>query len=87
MKNTNSKKIPRSQADVDKAYDRGIITGFRGGDLLWMNAILDKYEDQIDLISVWNSVKKLQEEVSEGRITFKDVKSTLKNEYKIDMDI
>lgn len=59
MKNTNSKKIPRSQADVDKAYDRGIITGFRGGDLLWMNAILDKYEDQIDLISIWNSVKKL----------------------------
>lgn len=87
MKNTNSKKIPRSQADVDKAYDRGIITGFRGGDLLWMNAILDKYEDQIDLISIWNSVKKLQEEVAEKRISFRDVKQMLKDEYKIEMEI
>jgi hypothetical protein len=87
MKNTNTKKIPRSQADVDKAYDRGIIAGFRGGDLLWMNAILDKYEDRIDLISVWDSVKKLQEEVAEKRISFRDVKQMLKDEYQIEMEI
>ena len=82
----NPRNIPRSQADVDKAYDRGLLEGLKLADLLILNALADKHGHEIDLVAIWGDFKKLQMEFAEGRIKLKDVEEMLKEEYGIDLD-
>ena len=82
----NPRNIPRSQADVDKAYDRGLLEGLKLADLLILNALADKHAHEIDLVGIWGDFKKLQVEFGEGRIKIKDIEEMLREEYGIDLD-
>lgn len=82
----NPQKIPRSQADVDKSFDKGLNLGLKCADLIWFSAILDKYSELADMDKLWDDVLKLQHEVAEGRVSWADLASTLKEEYLIKLD-
>ncbi len=82
----NPQKIPRSQADVDKSFDKGLNLGLKCADLIWFSTILDKYSELADMDKLWDDVLKLQHEVAEGRGSGADLASTHKEEYLIKLE-
>lgn len=83
---TNPQKQPKTQKDVDEAFDKGLNLGLKCADLIWFNTILDKHPEVTDLDRLWDEVLKLQHEVAEGRVKWNDLAKTLKEEYLIKLN-
>ena len=82
----NPQKQPRSQADVNRAYGKGLQLGLKCADLVWFNVLLDKHSDAVDMDILWKEVIKLQHEIAKGRVTWPDLAKTLKEEYLMMLD-
>ena len=85
-KDVNPNKIPRTEADVKDAFGKGVQLGLKLEDLIWLNVILDKYEEDVDLEKVWQNIQKLQHEIAEGRVSWADIRNSLKEDYLIQLD-
>lgn len=48
MPKTNPRRIPRTQADVDKAYSNGIVEGLNRGIDLMLYVLIDKHDAPMD---------------------------------------
>lgn len=72
---------PRSQADVDRAFDRGLMLGLKQGEILLMYTLVDKHEHELDIVQVWHDILKIEHEMAEGRLNLSDIRCTLKEEY------
>lgn len=83
-KRTNPTKIPKTQADVDRAYARGVKDGADHGAIVIMSVLLDKFNAADYLPDIWKEIGKLSQEIQEGRVSIADLRTTLKEEYDYD---
>lgn len=84
-KGVNPRKIPRTQADVDKSFEDGVFQGTHNAAAMFMNVLLDKYDGKDKLRAIWADVSKLSEEVIEGRVKIREITRMLKEEYDIEL--
>lgn len=82
---TNPKKIPRTQADVDRAYTDGVKDGSHIASVIMMSALLDKFNAGDYIPDVWKAFEKLSLEVMERRVTVADLRTVLREEYDLDI--
>lgn len=85
MPKPNPRRVPRTQADVDRAYTDGVKDGSHIASVIMMSALLDKFglEDRIQ--EVWAAFEKLSLAVMERRATVADLRTVLREEYKLDI--
>ena len=83
MAKVNPRKIPRTQADCDRAWERGVLDGVSNATAMFLTVIVDKFDGADHVMSVWNEINKLSAEVRERRVSVADLKNTLKEEYQI----
>jgi hypothetical protein len=81
----NPRRVPRTQKDVDAAYDRGVTEGLHRGIELMLYVLIDKHAAPMD------DVQQLAQElnhaagcVAEGYITWADIRQMLK-EYEVEV--
>lgn len=81
---TNPKKIPRTEADVRKAFEEGVNCGVYNASAIFLTVLLDHHGfTQEQVTKVWENICKLSEEVGEGMVSVADLKHVLLTEYNI----
>lgn len=81
---TNPKKIPRTQADVKKAFENGVKHGSDVTSIIFLTVLLDHFGfDQQKIIKCYHAVMKLSEEIAEKRVSIADLTRVLLEEYEI----
>lgn len=81
----NPKRIPRTQADVDRAYNDGIKDGSHVASVIMVSALLDKFDAGDYIADVWSAFEKLSVEVIERRVTIPDLQTVLREEYGLNI--
>jgi len=88
MKKTNPKKVPRTQADVDRAFDEGLG---KGAEIMLyiMTFILvnDWNASDEHLDSIAKRTSQYFREIQSGELKFKDIVTTMKEEYNLEVKI
>ena len=84
-KKLNPKRIPRTQADVDRAYQDGIKDGSHVASVSMVSALLDKFDAGDYIADVWSAFEKLSVEVIERRVTIPDLQTVLREEYGLNI--
>ena len=79
----NPRTIPKTQADVDKAFDRGVTAGVRKASAIFLTVLCDKFNGGDYIREVWDEITKLAEEVGERRVSVTDLERVLFDEYNI----
>lgn len=79
----NPRTIPKTQADVDKAFDRGVTAGVRNASAIFLTVLCDKFNGGEYIREVWAEIQKLAEEVAERRVSVTDLERVLDDEYDI----
>lgn len=83
----NPRRIPRTQRDVDAAYDAGIAEGLNRGIELMLYVLIEKcgvsMEDVQGLAAELNHAAEC---VAEGYITWSDIRQMLK-EYDVEVEL
>ena len=85
---TNPRKIPRTQADVDRAYEQGKEAGTELCLTLVMFTMLDRFgatEDQLTEFS--KAFHYTLDSLSRGYITEADLRKVLKDEYDTEIAV
>ena len=84
MKTVNPKRRPATQADVDKAYQKGTKDGCNLAMAIFLTVIVDKFNGQEWVPDIWKECAKLSEEIKEHRINLFDLVDVLEEEYGIE---
>ncbi len=79
----NPRTIPKTQADVDKAFSRGVNAGVRNASAIFLTVLCDKFDGGDYIREVWTEIQKLAEEVAERRVSVTDLERVLDDEYGI----
>ena len=79
----NPRKIPRSQQDVDRAWDGGVNAGVSNATAIFLMVMSDKFGFGEKMVELWSEIVKLSEAVMERRVSIADIKHTLLTEYDI----
>lgn len=83
-KKTNPRKIPATAADVKRAAKEGVDGTVSGVQAIFFTVLRDKEGyDKERLHEFWENVKKLSEEIIEGRVTISDLRQVLREEAGI----
>ena len=82
-KSVNPRKIPRTQADVDRAWNDGVLVGVGNATAIFLMVMADKFDFGEQMIPLWGEINKLSEAVLERRVSVADLKHTLLDEYGI----
>lgn len=85
MPKPNPRRVPRTQADVDRAYTDGVKDGSHIASVIMMSALLDKFGLEDRIPEVWAAFEKLSLAVMERRVTVADLRTVLREEYKLDI--
>lgn len=80
---TNPRKIPRTQEDVDRAWQKGVLDGVSNASAIFMTVLVDKFDGADHVQDVWREINKLSEEVKERRVSVADLRRVLLEEYDI----
>lgn len=80
---TNPKKIPRTEADVRKAFADGVNCGVYNATAIFLTVLLDHYGMHDRIMDVWKDICRLSEEVGDGAVSVADLKHVLLTEYEI----
>lgn len=81
-KKTNPRKIPRTQADVDRAYERGKEEGSKSAIIIMMYAMKDKFgATDEQLRDFFDAITYTVDSINKGYITEKDLKNVIKQDY------
>ena len=83
MKKVNPRKIPRSQEDVDRAWEKGVLDGVSNACAIFLTVLLDKFDGSTYIKDVWEEINKLSEEVKERRVSVADLRKVLLEEYDV----
>lgn len=84
-KKTNPRNIPRSQADVDKAYERGKTDGAKSSIIIMMYALKDKMgASDEELEQFFNAITYTVDSINRGYITEKDLQTVIKEDYDME---
>lgn len=84
-KKTNPNNIPRTQADCDRAWERGVLDGVNNASAIFLTVLVDKFNGGDYIVEVWHEIEKLSEEVAEHRVTVADLRATLREEYGVEV--
>nr|DAI28350.1 MAG TPA: Beta-amylase [Caudoviricetes sp.] len=83
----NPRRIPRTQRDVDAAYDAGISAGLNRGIELMLYVLIDKRGAPMDDVQqLARELNHAAECVAEGYITWPDIRQMLK-EYDVEVEL
>lgn len=85
MPKPNPRRVPRTKADVDRAYTDGVKDGSHIASVIMMSALLDKFGLEDRIPEVWAAFEKLSLAVMERRATVADLRTVLREEYKMDI--
>lgn len=85
MPKPNPRRVPRTQADVDRAYTDGVKDGSHIASVIMMSALLDKFGLEDRIPEIWAAFEKLSLAVMERRATVADLRTVLREEYKLDI--
>ena len=87
-KKTNPRKIPRTQADVDKAFERGREAGAKSAIIIMMYALKDKHgASDEELEEFFRSITYTVESINQGYITEADLKTVIREDYGMEFVI
>ena len=82
-KKQNPRNQPRTQEDVNRAWDVGCIDGIRLMEAITLRVLIDKHEGDIDIPRFWTELTEQTAAWAEGRLTAADIRNSLKEEDKI----
>ena len=83
----NPRRIPRTQRDVDAAYDAGIAEGLNLGIELMLYVLIDKHAAPMgDVQQLAGELSHTAECVAGGYITWPDIRQMLK-EYDVEVEL
>lgn len=83
---TNPNKIPRTQADVDRAYKRGVDDGLNQGIEMILWVLIDKHDAPMDDIQqLAEELEYVADSIGRGYTTFSMIRKTLKDEYDVEV--
>lgn len=83
----NPRRVPRTQEDVDAAFDRGIAEGLHRGIELMLYVLIDKHATPVDDVQqLAAELNHAAECVAEGYITWKDIRKMLR-EYDLEVEL
>lgn len=83
----NPRRVPRTQRDVDAAYDAGITEGLNRGIELMLYVLIDKHTAPMeDVQQLARELNHAAECVAEGYITWSDIRQILK-EYDVEVEL
>lgn len=82
-KKINPRTIPRTQADVDRAWEKGVLDGVSNACAMFLTVLLDKFDGSNYIKEVWDEINKLSEEVKERRVSVADLRKVLLEEYDV----
>lgn len=85
MSKVNPRKIPRTQEDVDRAWEQGVNDGVTEATTIILTVLVDKFNGGEYICDVWREVQKLSEEVGERRVSTTDLRRVLMDEYEIEV--
>lgn len=84
MAKVNPNKIPRTQADVEKAFDRGCITGCEFALNLIMFVLKDKHNTpDSEIIKLRDQFMYINDSIARKYVSYQDIKKVLKEEYDL----
>ena len=82
----NPRLIPKTLADVEKAYKDGIDFGVKNATALFFLTLLDKEHADAEILQrVWKEVEEINQDVIDGVVKISDVRDVLKREYGINI--
>lgn len=84
-KKKNPNKIPKTQADCDRAWAEGVLAGVGNASAIFLTVLVDKFNGADHVMDVWNEITKLSEEVRERRVSVSDLRCVLREEYGIEV--
>ena len=83
----NPRRVPRTQKDVDAAFDRGVTEGLNRGIELMLYVLIDKHAAPMDDVQqLARELNHAAECVAEGYITWPDIRQMLK-EYDVEVEL
>lgn len=81
----NPRRVPRTQKDVDAAFDRGVAEGLNRGVELMLYVLIDKHAAPMDDVQqLARELNHAAECVAEGYVTCADIGRVLK-EYDVEV--
>lgn len=86
MKKINPRRIPRTQADVDRAREEGLRVGQEYATVIYLTVLYDKEGATDEIMQrVADEVSDLADSIVKGYVTIADLKNTLKKEYGVEV--
>lgn len=83
---TNPRKKQATQADVNKAFQRGINEGITSAIIIFFTVLLDKYGATADdLKNIWKHVNELSDSIEKGYVNIRDLERVLIEEYEVEV--
>ena len=79
----NPRSRPATQADVKRAWEKGVIDGVGNASAIFLTVLVDKFGGADHIKDVWLEINKLSEEVEERRVSVADLRRVLSEEYNI----
>lgn len=84
MKKTNPRKIPKTQADVDKARKLGQSQGIELAMTIFFTAVLDKgFLQPEEIPKLWDAVLYVSKSIIDGYVNIYENKKMLEEEYGV----
>ena len=88
MMKVNPRRIPKTQADVERAYSLGRDDGTKGALTIMLYTLKDKYGwDDMRLQGFSEMFNYTVDSISRGYITESDLKSVIKVEYGLETEV
>ena len=81
----NPRRRPATEADVIKAWERGVLAGVSNASAMFLMVMVDKFNGEEMVADVWREIVKLSEEVKERRVSVADLRNTLREEYGVEV--
>ena len=79
---SNPRRLPRTQADVEKAYKRGMNDGLQGALTIMLYVMRDKFAaDDSQLEAFADAFNYTVDSINRGYISTKDLQTVIKDEY------
>lgn len=79
----NPRTRPATQADVKRAWEKGVLDGVGNASAIFLTVLVDKFGGADHVKDVWLEINKLSEEVKERRVSVADLRRVLNEEYNI----
>ncbi|MBQ1756086.1 MAG: hypothetical protein IIZ96_05035 [Oscillospiraceae bacterium] len=81
----NPRRRPATEADVIKAWERGVLAGVSNASAIFLMVLVDKFNGEEMVADVWREIVKLSDEVKERRVSVADLRRALREEYGVEV--